>query len=283
MIAVLGATGQQGGAVLLSLIQAGRAVRAVVRNPEHPYARALRESDTPVVVADLADVRSVTAAFEDASAVFAVTTPFEHGPQAEEEQGEAIIEAAGNAGISHLVLSSVASANQGTGIPDFESKAHIEHVLAATDLPATVVAPTSFYGNMLRHTEDVAAGRLPLALPADQRWQQTTRRDLAAVVTAITADPARWIGQRLEIASDEPTPAQMAAALSRAAGGIVRHQEVSLDELRQVDRGRAALFEFLSDTGFSVSIPRLRELFPDIEWTSFPAWALAQQWPVPRG
>lgn len=281
MIAVLGATGRQGGAVLRALVDAGRPVRAVVRDPESPSAVALAESGIPLAVADLADVDSLTRAFEAASSVFAVTTPFENGTQAEEEQGEAIIEAADRAAISHLVLSSVASAQRGTGIPHFQSKAHIEHVLAATDLPATVVAPTAFYDNVLNSLDQIADGRMPLALPPDKPLQQVSRQDLGQVVAAVTAEPTRWIGQRIEIAGDEPSPSAMAAAISRAGHGVVRHHQVELEELRD-NPDMYAMFRFLSEQGYSVNIPRLRDLFPEITWTSFAEWAMSRQWPVPR-
>ncbi|MGY0061905.1 NmrA/HSCARG family protein [Streptomyces sp. LZ34] len=282
MITVLGATGGQGGAVTQALVASGQGVRAVVRDPAAPRARRLAEQGVDVVPGELSDARSLTAAFDGSSAAFAVTTPFESGTDAEVRQGQAIIEAAGRAGLAHLVLASVASANRSTGIPHFESKARIERLLTETDLPATVIAPTYFFENALGGLDEIAQGTLSLAVPADTPLQQIARRDLGAVVAAVIADPGQWIGRRMEVAGDAPTPRQMAQAITAAAGGPVEYRHVPLDLVRQASADMGAMFTFLTETGYAVDIPALRADFPDIAWTSFTDWAADQQWPRPR-
>ncbi|MGW3568522.1 NmrA/HSCARG family protein [Streptomyces sp. NPDC000941] len=282
MITVLGATGGQGGAVAQALLASGQAIRAVVRNPAEPRARRLAEQGVDVVPGNLSDAASLTAAFEGVSAAFAVTTPFESGTDAEVRQGQAIIEAAGRAGLEHLVLASVASADRSTGIPHFESKARIERVLAEAGLPATVVAPTYFFENAMGGLDEIAQGILSLAVPADTPLQQIARRDLGAVVAAVIAAPERWIGHRVEVAGDAPTPRQMAQAIGAAAGGPVEYRHVPLDLVRQASADMGAMFTFLTETGYSVDIPALRDDFPGIAWTSFADWAADQRWPQPR-
>jgi uncharacterized protein YbjT (DUF2867 family) len=156
--------------------------------------------------------------------VFALTTPFEAGAAAELLQGHAIIGAATEARVPHLVFSSVAGATAGTGIPHFDSKAAIERALAASDVPHTVVAPTYFYDNALGGYRDLLNGVLELPLPADHALQQLDRSDLGTFVELVLSDPQTYAGRRIELASDAPTPAQMTAALSDALGRRVRHQ-----------------------------------------------------------
>ncbi|MDX3850192.1 NmrA/HSCARG family protein [Streptomyces sp. AK02-01A] len=280
-IAVLGATGGQGGAVVSALLDEGRSVRAVVRDPGDARARALESAGAEVVAGDLSDAASLARAFRGASAAFAVTTPFGAGLEAEMAQGVAIVEAAARSALPHLVMASVASADQHTGIPHFETKARTEEVLAASGVPATVVAPTYFFDNALGALQEIAQGQMTLALPAGTPLQQVARRDLGRVVAAVVADPDRWIGQRVEVAGDDPTPAQMARAIGAAAGGPVTLRQISLEALRRMNPDMGAMYTFLTESGYSVDMEALRANFPDIPWISFPDWAEEQRWPVP--
>ncbi|MFD7447246.1 NmrA/HSCARG family protein [Streptomyces sp. NPDC059909] len=280
-IAVLGATGGQGGAVVEALLNAGHRVRAVVRNPAAARARPLIAAGVDVVPGEMTDAVSLAAAFRGATAAYALTTPFQDGLEAEIAQGTAIIEAAARASLPHLVMASVASADRHTGIPHFETKARIEQALSETDLPATVVAPTYFYDNALGALQEVAAGEITMALPADTPLQQVSRLDLGRVVAAIVADPGRWIGRRIEIAGDDPTPAQMARAVAAAAGGPVTFRSIPLELVRQTSPDMAAMFAYLTESGYHVDLAALRADFPGISWLSFADWAEQQTWPVP--
>ncbi|MGW1887134.1 NmrA/HSCARG family protein [Streptomyces sp. NPDC001970] len=281
-IAVLGATGGQGGAVVEALLKAGHQVRAVVRNPAAARVRPLIAAGVDVVPGEMTDAGSLAAAFRGATAAYALTTPFQDGLEAEIAQGTAIIEAAARSSLPHLVMASVASADRHTGIPHFETKARIEQALTETDLPATVVAPTYFYDNALGALQEVAAGEITMALPADTPLQQVSRLDLGRVVAAIVADPGRWIGRRIEIAGDDPTPAQMARAVGDAAGGPVTFRSIPLELVRQTSPDMAAMFTYLTESGYHVDLAALRTDFPGISWLSFADWAEQQTWPVPR-
>ncbi|MEU0631889.1 NmrA family NAD(P)-binding protein [Streptomyces sp. NPDC005989] len=281
--AVLGATGGQGGAVVAALLEAGRAVRAVVRDPGSGRARALAAAGAEVVPGDLFDAASLAEAFRGAKAAFAVTTPFQDGLDAEVAQGAAIVRAAADAALPHLVLASVASADQDTGVPHFETKARTEELLARSGLPATVVAPAYFYDNALGSRDEVAAGLLTMPMPGDTPLQQVARQDLGRVVAAVVADPDRWTGQRIEVAGDDPTPVRMAEEIGRAAGGAVAFRQSSLEELRTVNPDMFAMYSFFANGGYRVDMAALRAQFPAVPWTSYATWADAQDWPEPRG
>ncbi|MFB7914742.1 NmrA/HSCARG family protein [Streptomyces sp. NPDC056061] len=282
-IAVLGATGGQGGAVVAALREAGRPVRAVVRDPGSVRARALAAVGVEVVSGELSDPASLAEAFNGVSAAFAVTTPFQEGLDAELAQGAAIVRAAEDVRLPYLVLASVASADRDTGVPHFETKARTEELLTVSGLPASVVAPTYFYDNALGALDEVAAGVLTLPLPGDRPLQQVARQDLGRVVAAMMAEPGRWIGQRVEVAGDDPTPVRMAEEIGRAAGGTVTFRRAPLEDLRTVDPDMFAMYRFLTDIGYQVDLAALRAQFPTVPWTSFGAWAETQDWPTPRG
>ena len=272
-VLVLGATGGQGGAVAAALMRAGRPVRALVRDPQSASARALGSAGAELVAGDFTDTDSLAGGMRGAAAAFALTTPFESGPAAELAQGEAIIEAAVAAQLPHLVFSSVAGATAHTGIPHFESKARVEQALAASGVPHTVVAPTYFYDNALGGKQDLLAGVLELPLQADHRLQQLDRSDLGSFVATVLADPAAYSGDRLELASDAPTPAQMSQELSEVLGRPVGFRETPMSDVRRRSADMTAMWEFLRGPGYQADIGALRHDYPGVGWTSFTDWA----------
>lgn len=268
---VLGATGGQGGAVAGALLARGVPVRALVRRPDEASVRRLRERGVEVFVGSLDDRSALAEAMRRVAGVFAVTTPFEAGVDAEVAQGRAIVAAAIDERVPHLVFSSVAGADQHTGVPHFDSKAIIETELAASGVPYSITAPTYFFDNALGGVDRIDAGILDLPLPPDRPLQQLARPDLGAFVVKVLVDPTPYIGQRIELASDAPTPAQMAELLSAALGRPVRHEQTPLESIRNPDMH--AMWTFLNGPGYRVDLDALHASNPDIVWQSFADWA----------
>nr|WP_275404076.1 NmrA/HSCARG family protein [Pseudonocardia acidicola] len=267
----MGATGGQGGAVLNAVLADGMSARAVVRDPGSASARRIGGRGVQVVAGAFDDREALAAAMHGVAGVFALTTPFESGPDAEVAQGRAILAAAREARVGHLVFASVAAADQGTGVPHFESEAIIERELAAGAIPYTIIAPTYFFDNALAGGQQIRAGVLPLPLPPHRRLQQLARPDLGRVAAQVLAAPAEFTGRRIELAGDEPTATEMAAALTAALGREVRHEEVPISAIGNPDM--RAMWEFLRGPGFQVDLAALRSELPGIGWTSFATWA----------
>jgi uncharacterized protein YbjT (DUF2867 family) len=271
-ILVLGATGGQGGAVTDALLDHGAPVRALVRDPASCGARRLAARGVETVAGSLDDRASLATAMRDARAVFALTTPFEAGVDAEVAQGRAIVAAAHDARVPHLVFSSVAGADTDSGVPHFQSKALVEAELAAGDVPYSILGPTYFFDNALGGVQQIRNGVLQLPLPPDRPLQQLARPDLGAFAAKVLLAPDGFTGQRIELAGDAPTPAQMAAALSDAVGRPVRHRESPpIDRISNPDI--QAMWRFLNGRGYQVDIPALHAAHPDLPWTSFAEWA----------
>ena len=115
-ITVIGATGQQGGAVIDALLEQRVPIRALTRNPNGDKARALATRGVEVVRADLEDVDSVRAAFDGAAAAFAMTThDGPDGPTREVANGRVIAAAAADAALPFLVYSSVGGVDRDSG------------------------------------------------------------------------------------------------------------------------------------------------------------------------
>lgn len=269
-ILVLGATGGQGGAVVRALRERGATIRALVRRPAAPRALALADDGVELVEGDLSERAAVRAAMDGVAAAFAVTTPFESGMDAEVAQGRAIIGAAADARLPHMVFSSVAGADAGTGVPHFESKNVIETELRASGLQHGVVAPTYFFDNALGGRGELLAGVLRLPIASDHPLQQLDRADLAAIAAIGLTEPGRLAGRRIEVAGDAPTPTQMAEAFTRVLGQEVRHVRDDLAMIRNPDMH--AMWTFLAGDGYQADLVALRAEFPEIAWTRFADW-----------
>jgi uncharacterized protein YbjT (DUF2867 family) len=268
---VLGATGTQGGAVARELLAASFRVGALIRDPASVRAQALTDAGARLVVGDLADRASLARAFEGVEAVYAITTPFEHGTDEELEQGENIIAAAGDAGLPWLILASVAAAGRAS-VPHFRSKARIEQQLTESAIPWTVVAPSYFYENVLGARAAIREGRLPIALPRDKPLHQVSLANLGAFVAAVLNRREEHISKRVEVAGDAPTPEAMANAIG------VRYERTPISELRQRSPDLASMYEFLAAEGYGIDTSALRDRYPEVPWTSFVDWTQTIDW-----
>lgn len=260
-VLVTGATGTQGGAVLRALVRHGHEVAALVRDPDSDRAQAL---GVELRRGDMTDVASLETAFAGVGAVYAVTTPFRDGAEAEVAQGGGVIDAAVAARVPWLVLASVASAGHAP-VPHFESKAKIEARLTDSPLRWTVVAPGYFYENVGTPTDG-----LRLALDGATPLHQIALDNLGDVVAAILGRQDEHVGQRVEVAGDAPTPEAMAAALG------VGFERAPIEEVEERSADLAAMFRFLAETGYDIDTAAVRARYPEVPWVSFSDWARAR-------
>ena len=169
-------------------------------------------------------------------------------------------------------VASAADAN----VPHFRSKARIEQALRESALAWTIVAPSYFYENVLGSRDAISEGRLPLPLPVDMPLQQVALEDLAALVTVIRSRRDEHIGERVEVASDGPTPEAMALAIG------VRHEQVDLATVAERNADLAAMYSFLSQRGYAVDIEALKQRYPEVAFKTFAEWAALRQWARPE-
>jgi uncharacterized protein YbjT (DUF2867 family) len=230
-ITVIGATGQQGGAVIDALLKQRVPIRAVTRNPNGDKARALVARGVEVVRADLEDVDSVRAAFDGAAAAFAMTThDGPDGPTREVAHGRVIAAAAAHAALPFLVYSSVGGVDRDSGVPHFESKHQIEEVLLRA-VPVTFVRPTFFMETLrLMIRRDGARVTIAMPLAGDVAVQMISVRDIGRVAAALLlmADPAV---APVEIAGDELTGEQIAGRIADRLGSPTTYVQLPLDVL----------------------------------------------------
>ncbi|MFI1172769.1 NmrA/HSCARG family protein [Streptomyces melanogenes] len=281
-VAVTGATGAQGGATARALLSAGHQVRALTRTPDSPAADALRGLGAEIRHADFDDRPSLEAALAGADSLFAVTTPFGTDTATEVRQGKALIDAAAKARIEHIVFTSAAHADRNTGIPHYESKLLIEQHLRAAGVPWTVIAPAAFMDNYASGwtLDGLRGGTFAWPMPADQPLTLISAADIGAFAALALQRRDEFTGRRIDIASDELTPAQIAETLTTATGVAIAHQEVPLAYVRTHSEDLAAMFEYFTSVGLDVDVTGLRRDYPEVGWRSFTDWAVAQDWPT---
>ena len=277
-VVVTGSTGKQGGAVARALLDRGHKVRAVTRNPDSAKARELVDSGVTLVRASLEDTAALTKALEGASSLFAMTTPYEGGAQADTRQGIAAAAAAKAAGV-HLVFASIGSANRHTGIPHFDSKGEVEEHIAEIGLRATILAPVYFMENLHYGKEQLAKGVYATPLPPTRKLAQVAVADIGAVAVRILEAPGRFAGRRFDLGGDELTGSEVVAILSRVTGRPFTYFQVPLDVIRQ-GRGEDAvkMYEWFERVGYTFDRAALRREFPDVAFHDFESWAKTQDW-----
>jgi uncharacterized protein YbjT (DUF2867 family) len=279
-VLVTGATGQQGGHLVRELIARGHSVRALTRKPESAGAAALAARGVTIVPGDFEDQGSLERAARGVDTLFAMATPLESGANAETRAGINIVRAASAVGVSHLVYSSVAGADRATGIPHFDSKFEVEKEIRRSGVPFTIVAPVFFMENFLADwmAAGIARGSIAMALPATRHLQQIALADIAQFTALVIERRERFLGKRIDIASDELTSDAVAAEISEASGRHIEYTALPLDAVRQQSEDAARMYEWFDRVGYDADVVGLRALYPEVDWHRFSTWAREQDW-----
>jgi uncharacterized protein YbjT (DUF2867 family) len=283
-ILVIGATGRQGGASARRLLERGFPVRALVRDPSVPAARALAERGAHLVTGDLDDRTSIQRALDGAYGVHSVQAYMPKEPEHEIRQGTLVVDAARSAGVQHFVYSSAAGANRHIGIPETESKWTIEEHLRSSGPPATILRPAYFMNNFEFMKPWILGGTWSMSLPAERSMQMIAADDIGSFVALAFTRPAEFIDRALEIAGDELNMLQVAETFSRVIGRPVSFNQLPIEQTRAFDANLARLCEWMTTHDFGADIPTLRILLPDLltleAWLTRTGWSQLAREPV---
>ncbi len=254
IIAVVGATGAQGGGLaraILSDSAGGFAARALTRKPDSDKAKELAKRGAEVVACDIDDVESVKKAFAGAHAAYCVTNYWEHfSVEREMAQASAMARAAKAAGVKHVIWSTLEDTRKWVPlsdprmptlmgkykVPHFDSKGGADHVFTDAGAPTTFLL-TSFYWDNFIHfgmgPKKGPDGKLALTLPmADKKLPGIAVEDIGRCAYGIFKKGGEYVGKTVGIAGEHLTGAQMAASFSKALGQEVRYNAVSHDAYR---------------------------------------------------
>jgi uncharacterized protein YbjT (DUF2867 family) len=253
IIAVVGATGAQGGGLVRAILadpQGGFAARAITRKATSDKARELSRLGAEVVEADVDDVVRLTSAFQGAYGAFCVTFFWDHfSPEKESAQATALADAAKAAGVRHAIWSTLEDTRLRCPldddrmptlmgkykVPHFDAKGASDHEFTDRGVPTTFLL-TSFYWDNLIHfgmgpkkgPDGVLAFTLPMG---DKPLPGIAAEDIGACAYGVFKRPD-LIGETVGIAGEHPTGSQMAASLARALGQEVRYNAVTPAQFR---------------------------------------------------
>ena len=266
VIAVAGATGRQGSAVVRHLLAAGWSVRALTRDPRSAAARSLAARGAGVTVCDMMDAESLLRALEDAHGVFSVQNPRIDGLDAEVAQGKNVAYAAKAVGVRHLVYGSAGPGVPGTGIGSWESKATIAAYTRQLGVPLTVLRPTAFMELMTDRSfyPQVSTWRImPQLIGEDRPVSWLCVDDLGAIAARAFSSPGDFIGKDLALAADLRSITECRSIWQRVTGRAPRTlpMPVRLFE-RIVGTDLTTMWRWLRSADVPVDLAVTRRLLP---------------------
>lgn len=289
IIAVTGATGQQGGVVARKLLAKGWKVRGLTRDVNKPAALELKSLGAEIVAGDLDNRAELDAAFKGAYGVFSVQNTWlpNVGFEGEIKQGKSVADAAKAAGIQHLVYSSVGAAHRGMGQKHFESKWIIEQYIQSLGIPFTILRPVAFMENNNWSRAYILSGTYTgMGLRPEKGFQTIAAEDIGVFASIALAEPKTYLGRTLELAGDELTEAQTAEVFTKVIGRPVTLTAPAGNGGRASEEEMAAMFNFFNGEGYDADIAALRKLHPGLlnfeQWLRKNGWENQQPIPFPE-
>jgi uncharacterized protein YbjT (DUF2867 family) len=270
-IAVIGATGNQGGSVVDALLEHGLAVRALMRDPATAAAGALRDRGVDLVKGDFTDAASLESFLGGVDGVFAMSTPVD-GVDVEVTAGTDIADAAARIGVPHIVFSTVGGAERKTGIAHFESKRRVEEHIESLGLHATFLRPVFFMENLLGFGVSIEGGEVivRLPLPDGVALQMVAVRDIGRAAAAILKGGTAVEGSSIEIGGDALTGTQIATAIGTHLALPSRYEELPLAAVASYS-DTADMFRWFAETpAYQADFAATRALVPEL--LDFPTW-----------
>jgi uncharacterized protein YbjT (DUF2867 family) len=294
IIAVVGATGAQGGGLVRAILDdpsGGFTARAITRDPDSPKARALAERGAEVVAADIDDEASLARALDGAYGAYFVTFFWAHfSPDRELQEARIMARAARAAGLRHVIWSTLEDTRNWVPledprmptlmgsykVPHFDSKGAANQVFLDQELPVTFLLTSFYWDNFIHFGMGPAKGpdgKLAISFPIGKaRLPGIAAEDIGRCAYGIFQRP-ELIGKTVGIAGEHLTGQQMAEGFSRLLGQPVAFNAISPEAYRALgfpgaeDLGN--MFQFkrdfedyfcgARDLGFSRSLnPRLQ-------------------------
>jgi uncharacterized protein YbjT (DUF2867 family) len=311
IIAVVGATGAQGGGMVRAILAdkgGPYAARAITRNPGSEKAKALREAGAEVVDADLDKPETLSKAFAGAYGAFLLTNFWEHfSPERELTQARNMAQAAKAAGVNHVIWSTLEDTRKWVPleddrmptlmgkykVPHFDAKGEADEIFRQFGVPTTFLLTAFYWDNFIYFgagPQRGPDGTLALTFPMDDKpLPGIASEDIGKCAYGIFKRGREFINKTVAIAGEHLTGKQLADGMSRALGQEVRYNNVPPEVYRTFgfpgadDLGN--MFQFKRDfNDYFVGVRNLRfsrELNPELQ--TFDEWLAvhAQQIPIP--
>jgi uncharacterized protein YbjT (DUF2867 family) len=253
-IAVVGATGAQGGGVVRAILaDAGGPfkARALTRDVNSEKAKELARLGAEVVAADVDDAESLRRAFEGAHEVYCVTFYWAHfSPEKEIAEAAAMAQAAKQTGVAHVIWSTLEDTRQWVPlsdnrmptlmekykVPHFDGKGEANRRFTDLGLPVTFLLTSFYWDNFIYFgmgPKKGPDGNLAITFPmGDKKLPGIAAEDIGKCAYGIFKRGGEFKGKTVGIAGEHLTGEQMAAAFTKALGREVRYNAVSPEAYR---------------------------------------------------
>jgi len=311
IIAVVGATGAQGGGVVRAIMRdtAGPfTARALTRDPQSDKARALAALGAEVVAADVDDVASLKRAFAGAHGAYCVTFFWAHfSGEKETAEARAMAQAAKDAGIEHAIWSTFEDTRKFIPLSDnrmptlqgkykvahFDGKAEGNAEFSKLGVPTTFLLTSFYWENLIYFgsgPQKGPDGKLALVYPmGDKKLPGIAAEDIGKCAYGIFKRGREFIGKTPGVAGQHLTGAQMAAALTQALGQPIGYNDVPADVFRGFgfpgadDVGNMFQFkrDFEKEYCGARSLELSRSLNPELQ--TFTQWLAQNKDRIPLG
>ena len=311
IIAVVGATGAQGGGLVRAILsdpRGGFSARSLTRDVNSDKAKALAKLGAEVVAADVDDVESLKRAFQGAYGAYCVTFFWAHfSPEKELAEATNMAQAAKQAGIEHVIWSTLEDTRKWVPlsdnrmptlmgkykVPHLDAKGEANQVFTDLGLPVTFLLTSFYWDNFIYFgmgPKKGPDGKLALTIPmGEKKLPGIAAEDIGRCAYGIFKRGREFIGKTVGIAGEHLTGAQMAAALTKALGEEVRYNDVPPEVYRSFgfpgaeDLGN--MFQFKRDFNEyfcgARNLEVARALNPALQ--SFDAWLAQNKARIPLG
>lgn len=254
IIAVIGATGAQGGGLVNSILNdpnSGYISRAITRNADSDKAKELSKKGVEVVQADLDDFESLKKAFQGAYGAFCVTNYWEHySPEKENKQAENMAKAAKENGVSHVIWSTLEDTRKWIPlsddrmptlmgkykVPHFDGKGESNKYFQEAGVPTTNLIASFYWDNFIYFgmgPKKGPDGKLSITFPlGDMKLAGIAADDIGKCAYGIFKSGDKYIGKTIGIAGDHLSGSEMAEKFSKILGKEVQYNSVSPDAYR---------------------------------------------------
>ena len=311
IIAVVGATGAQGGGLVRAILNdkhGSFAARAITRNPNSEKAKALADAGAEIVAGDVDDIKSLRKAFDGAHGAFCVTFFWEHlKPEKELSHARNMAQAAKDAGVHHVIWSTLEDTRKSVPlsddrmptlmgkykVPHFDAKGEADEVFRQLGVPTTFLLASFYWENFIYFgmgPKKGPDGKLTISLPmATKKLAGIAAEDIGKAAYAIFEKGDEMIGKTVGLAGGHLTGVQMAKSMTKALGKEVVYNPIPPATFRSLgfpgadDLGNMFQFytEFEQDCCDARSISETKSLNPEL--LTFDRWLSQNKERIPLG
>jgi uncharacterized protein YbjT (DUF2867 family) len=248
IIAVLGATGAQGGGLVRAILadpDGGFAARALTRDVNSAKAKELAKLGAEVVAADVDNPETLKKAFAGAYGAFCVTFFWAHfSPEKEMANAQSMAQAAKAAGLKHVIWSTLEDTRKWVPlnddrmptlqgkykVPHFDAKGASNHFFTDEGVPTTFLLTAFYWDNFIYFgmgPKKGPDGQLAVTIPmGDKKLPGIAAEDIGKCAYGIFKNPKEFVNTTVAISGENLTGAQLAATFTDVLGKPVRYNDI---------------------------------------------------------